>query len=59
MIMDFFEKGDRSFQKKNNDFGRRRDKILSIDYIFVKYGIKIPIDNIEVIKWNYKLEGNE
>ena len=57
--MDFFEKGDRSFQKKNNDFGRRRDKILSIDYIFVKYGIKIPIDNIEVIKWNYKLEGNE
>lgn len=41
------------------DFEIRADEVLPITYILVKYGVKIPIDNIEAIKWNESLEGNE
>lgn len=41
------------------DLEIRRYSVLSINYILVKYGVKIPIENIEIIKWNYRLEGNE
>lgn len=41
------------------DFEIRRYSVLSINYILVKYGVKIPSENIEIIEWNYSLEGNE
>lgn len=41
------------------DFEIRADEVLPITYILVKDGVKIPIDNIEAIKWNESLEGND